>query len=246
MEIAEVDSEFHLNAFMINIPKLFALASMLLVSLSQAAYVTIDEAGMDAVFSQASFGRNTVDIRIGATTELVRPDLLNINTDAQIDILFGLHVGPAKAVNFYFIDTIQDSCGVVGAGVIGCGELPGNSFLVESAFADDSSIPGGGNISVGVQLLSHELGHNLGLSHRSGPDLMNPFINGFGDLDAAEVASILASALVQTDPLNGQRFILIDPVLIVATGTPPPGVPEPASVLLVMFGLLALGAKRRK
>ena len=227
-----------------NFKKVIVVASMLLAPLSQAAYVTINEAGMDAVFSQASFGRNTVDIRIGAVTQLVRPDLLDIGTDPEINTLFGLHVGAANVVNFYFIDTIHDSCGVVGAGVIGCGESPGNDFLVESVFADNNTKPGDGITTVGVQLLAHELGHNLGLGHNAGNFLMNPFINGFDTLEAAEVAIILASNLIQMDA-NGQRFILINPVLIVAQDTPPPGdVPEPTSLVLAMAGLLAFSLRR--
>ena len=229
-----------------NFKKVIVVASMLLAPLSQAAYVTINEVGMDAVFSQASFGNNTVDIRIGAVTQLVRPDLLDIGMDAQIDTLFGLHVGAANVVNFYFIDTIHDSCGVAGAGVIGCGESPGNDFLVESVFADNSSTPGDGITTVGVQLLSHELGHNLGLGHNNGNFLMNPFINGFATLTEAEVAIILGSVLVQMD-VTGQRFILINPVLIVAEQTDPPnGVPEPSSMVLAMAGLLAFSLRRNQ
>ena len=52
------------------IPLIFA---MMISTVTQAAFITIDEAGMDGVFSQGSFGANTVDIRIGATTEIVRP-----------------------------------------------------------------------------------------------------------------------------------------------------------------------------
>ena len=227
-----------------NVKKVFVAATMLLATLSQAAYVTINEAGMDAVFSQASFGNNTVDIRIGAVTQLVRPDLLDIGTDAEIDTLFGLHVGSDFVVNFYFIDSIHDSCGVAGDGVIGCGEFPGNDFLVESVFADNSSTPGDGITTVGVQLLSHELGHNLGLGHNSGNFLMNPFINGFATLTAAEVDIILASPLIHTDARSGQRFILINPVLIVADGAPPADVPEPTSLVLAMAGLLAFSLRR--
>jgi hypothetical protein len=222
--------------------KLLVVASMVFAPLSQAAYVTINEAGMDAVFSQAAFGNNVIDIRIGAVTQLVRPDLLNINSDAQINDLFSQHVGAGNVVNFYFIDTIQNSCGVVGTGVIGCGEFPGNDFLVESVFADDNSVPGGGSITVGVQLLSHELGHNLGLDHNSGNFLMNPFINGFANLTAGEVATILASPLVQTDERG--RFILINPVLLVA-GETGNGVPEPSSLALVAVGMLAFSQRRK-
>ena len=226
-----------------NVKKVFVAATMLFATLSQAAFVTIDEVGMDAVFSQASFGRNTVDIRIGALTQLVRPDLLDIGTDAEIDALFGLHVGAGNVVNFYFIDTIHDSCSVAGPGVIGCGQVGGNNFLVESVYAADGTIPGGGNTSYGVQLLSHELGHNLGLAHNSGNFLMNQFINGFATLEAAEVVTILGSTLIQFDA-DGQRFIMINPVLIVADGAPPADVPEPTSLVLAMAGLLAFSLRR--
>ena len=227
-----------------NVKKVFVAATMLFATLSQAAFVTIDAPGMNAVFSQASFGNNKVEIRIGAVTQLVRPDLLDIGSGAEIDTLFGLHVGSDFDVNFYFIDSIHDSCGVAGPSVIGCGEFPGNDFLVESVYASDVSKPGDGITTVGVQLLSHELGHNLGLDHNSGNFLMNPFINGFATLTAAEVAKILMSPLIHIDDANGQRFILINPVLIVADGAPPADVPEPASLVLAMAGLLAFSLRR--
>ena len=221
---------------------LCAIAALVTAPFAQAAYVTINEAGMDSVFSQASFGARTVDIRIGAVTTIVRPDLLDLSTSAEITSIFGLHVGAADIVNFYFVDTISACGATINVNIIGCGETPGQDFVVESVFADDSSIPGGGNITVGVQLLSHELGHNLGLAHRSGNFLMNPSINGFQDLNAAEVNTILASPLIHTDA-NGQRYIQINPVLIVAALLQ---VPEPSSLMLVLAGALAAGAARRR
>ena len=167
-----------------------------------------------------------IDIRIGAATEIVFPSLLDITTDAEITSLFGMHVGLATVVNFYFVDTI-DACGGFNPAIVGCGELPGNDFVVESSFA--AGLFGG-------ELLAHELGHNLGLPHQNGNLLMNPFLNNFTDITAGEVNIIRNSPLVQTD---GQGFwIDINPVLIVARATKP--IPEPNVLLLLLlsFGLL--------
>lgn len=211
------------------IPLIFA---MMISTVTQAAFITIDEAGMNGVFSQATFGANTVDIRIGAITEIIRPDLLDIQTDPQINTLFGLHIGAVNIVNFYFVDVV-DSCSGFNTAIVGCGEFPGNDFVVESPFA---------NTSFNTELLSHELGHNLGLAHRSGlGNLMDGTINNGLDLNAAEVATILASPLIQFD--SGQRFIQINPVLIVAAGA---NVPEPAIFLLMLMGFGLLLAKKRK
>jgi len=143
--------------------KILILSTYLLItSLTQAAFITTNEAALDSIFSQTNFGNMPIDIRIGAATELVFPSLLDITTDAEITSLFGMHVGLASVVNFYFVDTI-DACGGVNPAIVGCGELPGNDFVVESTFA------AGG---FGGELLAHELGHNLGLGHLNGNFLM--------------------------------------------------------------------------
>lgn len=221
------------------IKSLFAVAALLIASVSHAAYVTINEAGMDGVFSQSSFGNNKVDIRIGALTQLVFPDLLDITSDAEIGTLFGKHVGPSNVVNFYFVDTISACGGTINSGIIGCGEVSGQDFVVESVWAANNVIQPGG-ISFGVQLLAHELGHNLGMGHRTGNNLMNPSINGYQDLNASEVNTILASPLVQSDA-NG-LFILINPVLILAADNT---VPEPSTMFLMLTGLLVVRTRAR-
>ena len=148
--------------------------------------------------------------------------------------IFSQHVGAQDIVNFYYVDTMS-ACGVtINVSIIGCGERPGQDFVVESVWAADTTIPLGGNITFGQQLLAHELGHNLGLEHRNGNDLMNPAINGYEDLNAAEVATILASPLVHIDSSNGHRYIQINPVLVLA-------VPEPSALLLLFTALVFAG-----
>ncbi|MCJ8319415.1 MAG: PEP-CTERM sorting domain-containing protein [Colwellia sp.] len=209
---------------------LMLAVSLLIVTQAQAALITTQEAALDAIFSQSSFGNDIIDIRIGAATELVFPSLLDITTNAEIGQLFGLHVGSANVVNFYFVDTI-DYCSSFNTLIVGCGEFPGNDFAVESIFA------AGG---FGGELLAHELGHNLGLGHLSGNFLMNSFLNGFTEITEVEVATIMSSSLVQTD---GRSFwIDINPVLIVAEAR----IPEPSILILMFIATTLMGFSRNR
>ncbi len=201
------------------INSLICITTLLFTTYTQAALITTHEAELDAIFSQASFGNSIIDIRIGMATEIVAAHLLDIGSDAEVAEIFSLHVGPQTAVNFYFIDNLSACGGQINSNFVGCGERPGQDFVVESAFAAGAS---------GAELLAHELGHNLGLTHRVGNFLMDPFINGFTELSAAEVTTIRASSLVQTD---GTIFwIDINPVLILARA-----VPEPGTLLLLLL-----------
>ena len=198
---------------------------------THAAFITIDEAALDAIYSQPSFGSMPIDIRVGPTTEIVAPSLLNITSNAEVNELFRMHVGPVTTVNFYFIDAISACGSSVNSRIIGCGETPGNDFVVESSFAAGR---------FGSELLGHELGHNLGLQHRTG-GLMNPTLNGSTILLESEVETILRSRLVQTDGIN--RWINLMPVLVVEQATL---VSAPATLLLLVIALLSLGFSHRK
>ncbi|ASP47063.1 PEP-CTERM sorting domain-containing protein [Cognaticolwellia beringensis] len=211
---------------------LFALG-LLVVTQAKAGFITTNENELDRIFSQTSFDDRPIDIRIGKATELILPTLLDISSDAEIFQLFNQLVGAFDVVNFYFIDTIS-ACGIINVNIVGCGEFPGNDFVVESSFAAGS---------FGGELLAHELGHNLGLPHRSGQFLMNGSLNNNTTLTLAEVNTIHTSYLVKN---NGQAtdkeyWIDINPVLIVATPSAP--VPEPSTLVLL---LLPLGFLIRK
>ncbi len=208
------------------------LVLMSLANAAHAAFITIDEAGLDAVFSQAVFGNNTIDIRIGPAVEHVDPNLLNMDSLAKWNTLNGNHYGGVNTVNFWFLDDLT-WCGNINVNYVGCGDLPGNDFVVESVFASGPN---------NAELLAHELGHNLNLAHRNGVgNLMDPTINGGIGLNDAEVATILASNLVQTDA-NNRLFINILPVLIVAEATP--DIPEPETLTLMLLSLMFLVRKR--
>lgn len=209
--------------------------SLLVVSQAKAGFITINESALDGIFSQPSFGNSPIDIRIGTATELVFPDLLDITTRDEVIKLFNQHVGPFNLINFYFIDFIS-ACGFdINKYFVGCGQVNGNNFVVESDFASGSS---------GTELLAHELGHNLGLFHLTDTiGLMSPSLNNNTSLSSNEVSAILRSQFVQGDIQSG-FFININPVLIVATASTP--VPEPSTLLLLLLSISFLVRKNHK
>lgn len=205
---------------------------------AKAGFITTNEAKLDEIFSQASFGSMPIDIRMGLSTELVLPNLLDISTNAEVSQLFSMHSGGINVVNFYFIDTLSACGGLINSSYVGCGEYYGNDFVVESSYAAGS---------FGAELLAHELGHNLGLDHKNGNFLMNPFLNGNTTLTAQEVSDIHSNSIVQT---NGQSFwIDILPIRIVAAATTPQPspmpVPEPSTLLLLLLSLSLFFTKVR-
>ena len=207
--------------------RLYSIVFLFVLSgVTQAAYITVDEAGMDAIYAQTSFANTPVDIRLGSAIEHVDPGLLTLDSAAKWSALTSAHYGSATTVNFWFLDNIT-WCGNNFIFYVGCGETPGNDFVVESAYADSL---------FNAELLAHE----LGLPHNSGSNnLMDAFLNGGTDLSSAEVATIMSSPLVQFD--NTGFFIDVLPVLVVAVATQ---VNAPAVSVLLLLGCFAVAYRR--
>ena len=152
---------------------------------------------------------------------IVDPELLDINSQAQLTALVDLAPDPAPIVDAFFVDQLN-ACGfeqepMINGSFAGCAQLPGHVFVEASDYAALSPAP----------LMGHELGHNLNLQHDFFDlnNLMTYLFPPGTALTEDQVAIILESPLVQTDP-TGQRFIEITPIAIVA-------VPEPTTFLLL-------------
>ena len=223
------------------------LATMLIggAGVASAGYVTFDEAAMDTIFSQASFGLFDVDIRFNAPLSVVAPTLLDINSDAEfngngvsLSSLANTLGVPNFTVSIFFVDKISH-CGDPGSNIIGCGSEPGGLIALNSAAAAGAN---------GAALMAHELGHNLGLSHLSDSgNLMNPSITGATTLSRGQVGSFInlttgesLSPIVRNDA--GQRYIAITPIAVLAA------VPEPETWAMMSLGLLGIAgwARRRR
>jgi hypothetical protein len=204
-----------------------ALAILLSSGIAEAAFITIDSAEMQVIFSQSSFDGAPISIRFNPPRAIVAPQLLDIKDQADLKALFDLAPDPAPIVGAFFVDQI-DACGsvepTIGGHFAGCAQLPGHVFVEESDAAELSPAP----------LMGHELGHNLNLQHDffSSANLMAPFFPPGTELTEEQVAIILQSPLVQTDSA-GQRFIQITPIAIEAA-------PEPSTLLLLGSALGAL------
>lgn len=225
-------------------------ASWLLAGLASAAnagFVTINEAGMDTIFSQSSFGANAVDIRFNPVQVVHNTALLVIdaNFDAELDQLGGI-VGPGNTVGMFFVDSIG-YCGRPTSSTVGCAFINDNVIAMNSSFAAGA---------FGAKLASHELGHALGLVHPTNPsdpinpaiatNLMYPTVNASStaNLTTGQVSTIFSSSLIQIDSVTHQRFISITPYQVLADVVS--HVPEPGTLLMAGVGVAVVSGVARR
>ena len=215
----------------------FAAAALMAIPLGVGSVWAgaISTPNLNGVYSNLpTAGGGTVSITINwlaPGTTIVDPTLSTISDGNSLLNLF------AKApdnpvtgiVDAFFVDAIN-FCGSPGSSFLGCASEPGHTLMVQSSFAASSQ---------GYIDLAHELGHNLGLSHvTDSSNLMNPSLNGSTVLTSDQVATILASNLVQGTA--GNLFIQIRPIAVLSA------VAEPEMHLLMMAGLLVVFAARRR
>ncbi|WP_424929637.1 reprolysin-like metallopeptidase [Amaricoccus tamworthensis] len=202
-----------------------SLALLLGNSAAHAAFVTIDEPGLDAVFSQKSFGNKPIDVVIRPTRELNAPHLLEIDDQYDLNEVYSFSTASKPAIGMLFVDSIT-YCDGYGHTIIGCGWIGDSGTIVESVFSASSK---------GTSLQAHEIGHTLGLTHTE-RGLMEPYNHGSLELTRREARKIHLSDLVQKD--RDGHFIEISPYVVTA-------VPIPASGLLLLGGVMALVAGSR-
>jgi len=209
------------------------------VSSASAATVTINELKLNSIFSQNTFNTSPIDIRISPFEKVVAPDLLKVTTKREThQLLYGMASG-TSAINVFFVDELN-YCGGFNVRIVGCGALNSPGVIVETGFA----------MSIyGAELLAHEVAHNLGVVTHE-PGLLSAALDGDTTLNAAQVAKILTSSLVQSDPLG--LFVKITPIQIVAnatdvgiTPTSISPIPLPAGGFLLIGGLGCLAALRK-
>jgi hypothetical protein len=208
-----------------------ALVILLAPVIAKAGAITIDEAGVNAIFSQESFGDTPVSVRFNPPETIVAPQYLVINTLADLQGLYSLVPNPFPTIAAFFVDTIR-ACGQVDVSDdgtdYGCAQLPGNFQVLNSKKA----------VAFPAKLMAHELGHNFGLEHTSLGLMTSRLEFGGTELFEDQVEEILESPLVQIDA-NGQRFIQVQPIAIVGT-------PEPSTLLLLGSGLGAMLSIKKK
>lgn len=85
------------------------------------------------------------------------------------------------------------------------------------------------------------MGHNLGLDHLGGDNLMNAVLTGATMLTGTQVTTILNSPIVRFD--GSQRYISVTPIAVLAAA-----VPEPETWAMMLVGLLGVAgwARRRR
>jgi|SRR5271167_4552544 len=117
-----------------------AAGMLALSSPAKAGFITIDQAGMSAIFSQPSFDGTPIDIRFNPPRLIGDPELLVINTQTQLTALVDLAPDPAPTVDAFFVDQLN-TCGfeqepTINEAFAGCAQLPGHVFVEASDYAE--------------------------------------------------------------------------------------------------------------
>src|SRR4051794_3763935 len=86
------------------------LAMLTCSGIAQAGAITIDEVGLNAIFSQESFGDTPISIRFNPAQTIVAPEFLVINTLEDFQALYSLVPDPAPTVVAFFVDLLN-ACG---------------------------------------------------------------------------------------------------------------------------------------
>lgn len=234
-----------------------AVTLLFWMSPASAAMISLQEAGVEQIYSQAGFSA-PIDFRYRAPQELVAPGLLAIDDTAEFSAISGETFGLGlSTIRLFFVDDIE-WCGSPGSGIAGC--AGGRTIVLDSGIAAGS---------IGDELIAHEVGHLLGLRHGGthlidhdgdpntppqtptplDPDddvntnLMWPSIgNNRHDLTTVQIAEIFNSPGLLQQDLDG-FFLDIAPIVVVASATV---VPVPGAILLMLGALLPLGAARRR
>lgn len=186
-----------------------------------SASVTIYETRLDEIFSQPSFGSTPVDIRFLEPVELVAPELLDIDSEADYETLRYTYTErfPPTIIRMFFVDRIGFCGKPKRRGIGGCT----NSTIV---VLDAQKLRGNPDRQGVDELMAHELAHIfLGNGHARGNNLMNPAMaNGRDELTPEQALQIVHGRVgrsdsgpywVQTD--GPTRYIEIVPVLVVGS-----------------------------
>jgi len=188
---------------------------------------TLYEAETDLIWSQAG-----IDVQFFNWVTLNSSALLDIGSAAEFNSLFSDPVADPRdnVVSMFFVATSNQCGGTVSGTLFGCAYTPGNRlFITDAVFSFNSGIGRRDTIA-------HELGHNLGLPHRS--DNAADFLMTSGSFRSVPtgVADIVP---------NGAGLSKLSADEIATARASDLLTPEPSTMLLSMFGFAFALWRRR-
>lgn len=239
--------------------RLGALVTCFCLLVSNANAVTlVNEAGLDRIFSQESFGDTPVDIRLLPVKELVSLRFSSIDTAEEQEALWALKDN-APRLNLFYVDKIELGFGFRAAGTAEftpTGPLDLQTFQQPGIWGNTITIDRNQRSGDGLaRLVAHEIGHTLGLYHVGEREAL--FGGGFVDnlmfpragpserLFESQVATMLMSPFMQGDATSG-FFVEVQQYNVVPAPLDIAAVPLPPSVSFTLMAALCLGWIRRR